>query len=351
MKKRILLPLLIHFVFSTSFALTDFEISGEVDITAFAWNLPTGERGNSAYSMPTIFLDMEAPLLNDNLLLIKLEGSEENVSSVERFDLRVREAFLDVVSEFNEGQGLRLGLIPQPWQEAQYEIWPYRFLGKVGWAITEKWDYLHFSDLGFSYRGEFALDQGDWSFTLVNGGGSNQKEDGPRKDASFFLRLLPNSQLSISLNYVYGAYEQYDVDFNKKERFQALISFQHSTEWQVGLEYLKAQDPADAVRIYGMADGVNVLDFTGQSIIAQAGSLYTVFSTGPLAEVMLRFDYLKPISDQPGRDSKTSIAALGYKVTEDIKVAFSADYSEYGKDCAPGERDRSKIAAAAQVLF
>ena len=351
MKKNILLLFALYFVAAPVFALTDVEVSGEVNITASAWNLPTGERGNSAYSIPGMFINIEAPLQEDNILYFQIDGSEEKTSSVERFDLKVRQAYLDVVSVFQGAKGLRLGLVPHPWLESQYELWPYRFLGSTSWGITEKWRYLNFSDLGFTFRSEFAADIGDWALTLTNGEGPNEKEVGPRKDASLFVRLLPNSQWSFYLNYLYGAYEKYDVEFNKKERFQALINYQFGTDWQMGIEYFKAQDPADAVRVYQMADGVTVTDLTGQSIIAQGGCLYAIVSTGPLAEVLLRYDYLKPADGISGRDVKTALAALGYRVTEDIKVAFAMDYSEYGKDFAPGERDRSKIEAAAQVLF
>ena len=351
MKKIIILIFILNLFSIHSHALTDVEVSGEIDFSASAWNLPTGERGNSAYTVPTMFLNIEAPLQNDNLFFLRMDGSEEKTTATDRFALAVREAYLDVVSPFQTGKSLRLGLMPDPWIEAVYEAWPYRFLGETGWAITEKWKYMNFSDAGFTYRSAIPDTQGEWAITLVNGEGASEKEEGPRKDGSVFVRFVPIQKWVVALNYLYGAYEKYDADFNKKERYQALVSYDSGTSWQFGLEYFKAQDPADAVRVNKMAEEVSVVDLTGQSIVAQGASFYTIVDTGPLAETFLRFDYLQPVEGLPGREIKTAMTGVGYRFAEDIKLALSVDYTEYGKDFAPAERDRSKLQAAAQVLF
>jgi hypothetical protein len=351
MKKHILWALFFSFMCSRAVALSEVEFSGEMDITASVWNLPTGERGNSSFTMPSLFLNFDAPLQEGNLVVVRFEGSEEKSLSQERFDVKVREAYLDVVSIFEALHGLRCGLVPQTWQEAQYETWGYRFLGTTAWAITEKWKYLNYSDLGFSYMSAMSEDDGEWAFTLTNGEGAQEKELGPRKEAALFVRLTPSQSWTTSFNYVFGGYEKYGSEVNRKERIQALIIYQPDEVWLWGLEYLKAQDPADALREYGMAEGVDVVALTGKTVTGQGGSIFTVISTGEKSELMLRYDYMNVVEGVAGKDMRTSLAALGYQATEDMKISLAVDHTAYGSDFAPGVRDRSKLEFAAQVHF
>ncbi|MGZ3770801.1 MAG: hypothetical protein ACXVCP_17345 [Bdellovibrio sp.] len=350
MKKNIIYVILSFFVSLQASALTDIETTGEVDMAASVWNLPTGERGVSAFGVPSLFLNFGVPLKENNFLDITLEGSEQKLEGTDRFMVQVRHAYLDVVSPFENGQVLRLGLIPHPWQEAVYEFWPYRFLGRDAWTITEKWKYLNYSDMGLSYISELPQDFGEWSITLTNGEGINRKETGPHKDAFLFARFSFLNPWSLSLGYARGNYEAYGEHLGLKERIHALLVYEQKKSWTVGLEYLEAKDPADAIDA-NMVEGVQVTSLLGQAVKGQGGSFFTIISTGPKAELMLRYDYMNAVTDVKGKDLHTIIASLGYQVSDDIKAALSADYTKYGDDYALGFRDRSKIELATQVLF
>lgn len=351
MKKNVVGALLIIFSYSQTWALSDLEISGDLGVTASIWNLPTGERGVSSFGIPTLFLNLEAPLDENNLLVMKWEGSEEKDSSSERFDVKIREAYVDVVSLFKGIRGLRLGLIPQTWQEAQYETWSYRFLGKTAWVLTEKWKYLSYSDLGISYMSELPSDIGEWALTLSNGEGAEEKEVGPHKEGALFVRLTPWDVWTLSLSYVRGNYEKYGADMGLRERALVMVTFENEQGWLAGLEILRTKDPADALRDYGMAEEVDVTALTGQVLEGMAGSLFVVIPTGPKAELMLRYDHLNAAVGEEGKDLRTTLASLAYQATEDLKMAFAIDYTNFGSDFAPGVRDRSKLELAAQVLF
>lgn len=350
MRKNIIYFGLILLVSFQSMALTDIEITGELDVAASLWTLPTAQRGVSAFNVPSFFVKFNAPLKENNALIINFEGSEEKLNSSERFNVQVREAYFDLVSPFSEGNAMRCGLIPHPWQEAQYELWSYRFLGKDAWTITEKWKYLNYSDLGFSYVSEMPEDMGEWSLSFTNGEGVGEKETGPHKEASLFARFVLWSPLSFSFNYARGNYELYGEQVGLKERIQAMMAYEEA-DWTLGLEYLATQDPADGIRILKMAEEVDVLAQTGESVRGQGGSLFAIVSTGPKAEMMLRYDYLNTVVGESGKDLQTLMLSLGYQVSEDIKAAISTDYTRYGAEFASGFRDRSKIELAAQVLF
>ncbi|WP_373999088.1 hypothetical protein [Bdellovibrio bacteriovorus] len=351
MKKYSFAFLFLLFASSQANALSDLEISGEVDISATVWNLPTGERGNSAFNIPSLFLNFEAPLKDDNLLVLTLEGSEQEINSDERFEVRVREAYLDLVSVFSGMHALRAGLIPQTWQEAQYEQYGYRFLGTDAWAITEKWRYLNYSDLGVSFMSQLPADWGEWALSLANGEGANEKEEGSQKEAALFARFTLWSPLSLSFNCVRGSYDKYSGSAAVKERIQALLEYDKEDSFIAGLELLMTKDPADAISDLKIAEAVDVTDFLGESVEGRAASVYTVISTGPKAEVLLRYDYLDAMANEDGKDLQTILASLGYQVSEDIKAAFAVDYTRYAENYAPGVRDRSKVELAAQVLF
>lgn len=348
MKKSITCALFYLFVGTQALALSEVEFGGELNANLSMINLPTGERGNSAFEVPTLFIDVNAPLKNDNLLVLRVEGSEEKTASTERFSLKMREAYLDLVSVFPGLRALRVGLIPQVWQEAQYESGGQRYLGRTAWAITEKWNYLAASDLGLSYMSHLPWYLGEYAFSIANGQGNTEKEQGPHKEASLFMRFGAWGPWGLSLNYVRGNYENYEDGI--KERVQALISYQtENGGW--GLEALMTQDAADAIADYQMAGGLDVSDLTGQVIRGYGASLFATVKTGPLAEVLLRYDYLNPVEGESGRDLKTAMVALSYQVSEDIKAALMTDYTWYGESFAPGYRDQSKLAIATQVLF
>lgn len=351
MKKNTWISLFLFFVYSSAWALSDIEISGELDVAASVWNLPTGSRGNSAFGIPSLYLNMDVPLKDDNLLVLTVEGSESVSFYTERFDLRVQKVYLDVVSLFEGMQGLRLGLIPQPWQEAQYEVWPYYFLGLDAFVITDKWRYQSYTDLGASFMSELPWNLGEWAFSLTNGEGPEIVEAGPHKEGALFARLTLWQPWVLSLNYVRGNYDKYGEDVGLKERAQVMLTYQEDDQLLVGLEAFISQDPADALRDLKMAEGVDVTELSGEAVRGQGASLFTVVSTGPKADVMLRYDYLKPVSDKEGKDLQTGIVALGYQVTEDIKAAVAVDYTSYGSEYASGLRDRSKLEFATQVLF
>lgn len=351
MKKIVLTSLFCLFSSPEVFAVSEIEISGEMDATASVWTLPTGERGNSAFGIPSLFLDLSVPLKRDDLLFVSLEGAEQTDGLTDRFEVGVREAYVDLVSPFQEIRALRFGLIPQTWLEAQYEDYGYRYLGRTSWMMLEKWNYQSFSDLGLSYMAQLPQNFGEWAVTLSNGEGGRHAENGSHKEMSLFVRFFKWSAWGLSFNYVRGNYDVYGEDIGVKERVQAQVSYGSEDRWRVTLEYLGTKDPADAISDFDMAEGVDVISLAGQVVRGQAGSLYAVFKTGPESELMLRYDYLDPVVGEDDKSLQMTLLALSYRLTEDVRVAVVVDHTTYGESFAPGVRDRSKFGLATQVLF
>lgn len=333
-------------------ALTDIELSGEVDLAAQVYTLPTGQQGESAFLVPAFLLNLNAPLKNGNLLVATFEGAEkrQDDNNAAQFDVYTRNVYLDLVSVFRGMHALRFGLIPQTWQEAQYEDWGYRYLGHSGKVLTEKYNYLSYSDVGVSFMSELPWNAGEWAFTVSNGEGLSQ-EAGRQKDFGLFARWIGASPWTLSLNYIRGAYEGFESDMGLKERIQLQVLYRADRHWMVGMELLDAHDPAEMIRDNKMADEVDVTSVLGTSVHGYGGSLFGEVRTGPLAKVMLRYDYLNPVVGQGGKELQSAVVALSYQLAEDIQAALAYDYTLYGDDFAPGVRDSSKVEIATQVLF
>lgn len=351
--KKIAFALLFSFFASEqALALSDIEITGEADLNGAGYLLPSGHAGNTEFQIPSLLLDLNIPLKEGNLLYVSLEGAQKRTETGESFLVNTREAYLDLVTVFEGMHGLRLGLIPQSWLEAHYEDWDYRFLGQSGWSIAEKWRYSTYSDLGVSFMSELPSDLGEWALSVVNGEGRDQDNAGPHKEGSVFFRLTKWAPWMVSFNYVHGTYEKYGSDVAAKERIQAAVVYKpEDSNFKVGLELLDAHDPADAITDGKIADAVGVMDLTGESVHGMGGSLYTVFGTGPKAEVMVRYDYLNAVVGEPDKTLQSGVVALAYQLAEDIKTAVALDRTLYGDNYGPGVRDTSKLELAAQVLF
>jgi hypothetical protein len=333
-------------------ALSDIEITGEVDALAEIYYMPTAKQGDSEFRVPTLLLDLNIPLKDGNLLVVNFEGADRSSNAeASRFEVQTREAYFDLVSVFDEMYALRGGLLPQPWQEAQYQEWGYRFLGETAWVITEKWRYLSYSDLGLSFMGELPNDWGEGAISIMNGEGRDAAEIGLHKEIGFFARLMKATPWAISLNYIRGNYDLYGEDVGVKERIQGQVTYR-GDKWWAGLEVLSTKDPADAVTALKMAEEVDVVDYAGQAVDGLGGSAFVTVSTGDRSEAMVRFDYLNAVVGADGKDLATGMAAWAYRLTDDFRVAVAADYTKFGeKYFAFGGRERSKCEIAAQVLF
>ncbi|WP_413575450.1 hypothetical protein ACLVWU_14040 [Bdellovibrio sp. HCB290] len=354
MKKSFLTVFLSVFVCGQAFALSDIEISGEADMNALVNLLPTGEAGESEFRVPSLLLNFSVPLKDDNLLYVSFEGAQKrnDDANTESFIVNTREAYLNLVSIFEGAHGLRMGVIPQAWLESQYEDTNYRFLGETAWGITEKWKYQSYSDLGMSFMSELPAGLGEWSLTVVNGEGRKQDSAGPHKEGSLYFRFTNWTPFAISLQYIHGTYEQFGEDVAAKERIQTAFLYKpEDSVARMGIELLDTHDPADAINENEMADGVDVTDMLGESVHGLGGSAYVVISTGPKAEVMIRYDYLDAVVDKDGRDMQTAIVSLAYQVSDDVKTALAVDRTWYAENYGKGIRDASKIELAAQVLF
>jgi hypothetical protein len=342
------LLLLVH---SSAWALPDLNLEGELDVSTQLNFLPTSQQGNTAFSLQGLRLWSDVPLQDANAVEMLFEGAEKRDADSHRFDVQMKEAYLDLTSPFTGLRSMRYGLIPNSWQENQHERWDYDFLGDFGKAFTEKNGYISHSDLGVMYLSELADDKGEWSFAVTNGEGMESDEAGPRKDAQAFFEWRGWPSWALSLGYIYGAYDQYEASLGKKERILLQLTYEKADVFIAGLEWMDAHDPADTFSALKMAQGVDLTHYLGRNIHGQGGDLFLRWHSGPKAETILRYEQLQVVVGDKDKAMKTAWAGLSYHFTDDILAMAVASYSWFPEGYGLGSRNQSALQLATKITF
>ncbi|WP_413288581.1 hypothetical protein [Bdellovibrio sp. HCB337] len=335
---------------TTAFAVGDVAITGELDVALSLKHLPTRDQGKTAFSIPRLNLDIEAPIRENNQIFLQLESSEYRDGTSQRFDTQLKKAYLSLVSIFPEGTELRYGLIPDYYTELQKEQWDYDFWGASSLLPLIKYKYVSWSDLGLMYQSELPGDWGQWALTVTNGEGYQSDEIGPRKEAQLLIGLKKLAPFYATLAYTYGAYDAYDPSFNKKTRLVLNLSYEFS-KGLMALEFYNAEDPANAVMTGGMAAGVDVSAYGGTSIQGQGASLFGQAELSEKADLFLRADYLSPVTKDKEKKLTAISTGFSYDTNEDLRWALAYEYTDYSDTYAGAIRDESQLILATRVTF
>jgi len=334
-----------------SFAVTDINFSGELDLALTLKHLPTRDQGVTEFSIPQLKLDIEAPLRDGNEIFMELETSEYRDATSKRFDTQLKEAYLSLTSFLPARSELRYGLIPDFYVELQREQWDYDFWGPASMVPMIKYKYTAWSDLGGMYRGELPDDLGQWAFSLTNGEGYQSAEVGPRKQAQLLVGFTKAAPFSATFAFTYGAYDNYDSSFNKKTRAVANFSYEFA-RGLLALEYYATQDPADAITTTtGMAAGVDVVAFHGTVVDGEGASLFGRWDMSEKADLFLRLDWLSPVKQERNKNLKALSTGVSYDSSEDIRWALAYEYTDYSDEFNSAKRDESQLVLATRVSF
>ncbi len=332
-------------------ALADINAFGEMDIGTELNLLPTSEQGNTAFRLPRLWLGVDVPLRDNNAIEVLLEGAEKRDPLSHRFDVQVKEAYLDLTSPFAGMRSMRYGLIPNSWQENQRTRWDFEFLGPIGLSLTEKNAYISRSDLGLVYLASFADKRGEWSVSFSNGEGMESDEVGPRKEGQLFFSWAAGAPFYFNVGYILGAYDQYDPALAKKERIQGEIIYDGEGSWMISLEWLDAHDPADAFSLLKMAQGVDLTNYLGQNIHGQGGALSVRWDVSLRWSAVGRFENLQVVAGKPEKATSTAWGGVQWAYSEDIALMLAYNYSWFPQGYGVGVRDQSAVRLGTQVSF
>lgn len=342
---------LLFFSLSSAASLADLSLEGELDIGTQIHFLPSREQGNTAFTLPRLQLDGDLPLRDGNSVGLQLEGAEKRDPGSHRYDVQVKEAYLDLTSPFGNLRSMRYGLIPNSWQEIQRDHWDFDELGDFAKPFTEKNGYISHSDLGLMYLAELPDERGEWTLSVSNGEGMESDEVGPRKEGQLIFHWQAWRPVLLTFGYVYGAYDQYESGVNKKERLLFQAIYESEEGFMAGLEFMDAHDPADAFTALKMAQGVDLADDTGRNVHGQGGDLYLKWRSGPQAETLLRYERLQVVAGDPNKLTQTAWGGISYQFTADIAAVGAYSYSWYPEKYGLGTRDESALRLATKVTF
>lgn len=349
----VVLTLFLSFFFglsAKSFAVTDINLSGELDVAVALKSLPTRDQGVTAFSIPYLKLDIEALLKDNNDIFVELESAEYRDATSHRFDTQLKEAYLSLTSFLPARAEFRYGLIPDFYIELEREQWDYDFWGVASALPLIKYKYTSWSDLGGMYQAELPADWGYWSLSITNGEGMQSDEVGPRKQVQILAGLTKAAPFSAMVSYLYGGYEIYDSSFNKKTRLLVHMSYEFSKAL-LALEYYATQDPADAIPVGNMAAGVDVSAYYGTNIEGQGASLFGRVDLSEKTDLFLRADWLSPVKQEKEKNLKAFSAGVSYDSNEDIHWVLAYEYTDYSDEFANAIRDQSQLVLATRVSF
>lgn len=333
-----------------SFAVTDIGFSGELDVAFTLKQLPTRDQGVTAFNIPRLNLDIEAPLRDNNEIFLRLESSEYRDGTSKRFDTQLKEAYLSLTSILPARSELRYGLVPDFYVELQREQWDYDFWGATSLVPMIKYKYASWSDLGAMYQGELPDDLGQWALSATNGEGYQSDEIGQRKQVQLLLGFTKAAPFYAMLAYTYGSYDEYDSSFNQKNRLAANFSYEFS-RGLLALEYFATQDPADAITVGKMASGVDVTALHATVVSGEGAGLFGRWDVTEKTDLFMRLDYLAPVKTEKNKNLKAISAGVSYDSSDDIRWALAYEYTDYSDHFSASIRDESQLVLATRVSF
>jgi hypothetical protein len=245
---------------------------------------------------------------------------------------------------------LRYGLVPDFWVETEREQWDYDFWGMTSYVPLIKYKYASWADLGLMYRSELPADLGEWALSVTNGEGLESDEVGSRKQAQLVVNFTKAAPFYVLLSYLHGAYDNYDDMFNEKRRILAHVSYE-GDRGLIAVEYYEAKDPANAITALKMAGGVDVTALTGSNVTGQGATLFGKWKFDEKWSLFARVDWLNPVKGESKKTLQDTSGGTAYELSEDILLAFSYEYIQYGEQFSPSPRDVSHFDFATRVNF
>ncbi|MBK9323669.1 MAG: hypothetical protein IPM97_12120 [Bdellovibrionaceae bacterium] len=329
---------------------SEIDISGELNLAATLYQLPTRDQGTLAFSIPSLRLDVEVPLRENNELFFQLESAERRDSGSKRYDTQLKEAYLSLVSPLAAASEIRYGLVPNYWIEAQKEHWGFDIWGLPSFLPLLKYGYMSWSDLGLMYQAGLSAELGTWGIIFSNGEGLESDEVGARKQVQLVINLNKMAPLYALLNITQGYYDHYDEKINEKRRLASQIGYQ-TESGLFALEYFVTQDPAEAITALKLGGGVDAAALNGNNVAGQGVSLLAKIVVSDKWQVFVRGDWLNPIKEDSQKTLQDWTGGFSHNLAEDIFLALSYEYTHYSEQFMASPRDASQFVFATQVSF
>lgn len=280
------------FAVSAQMKVENWDVEGEVDIVTKIGSKPTAERGQVAFSMPSLKLAGDYLIEKNKSVYFQVQMSENRDKESKKLQVELSRAYYQQISD-DDSWFVRYGLIKNAYLDDSERLLDYDVIPEFR-AFAYRYNYLPIADMGLEVR-YVPSSYFDISVGVFNGEENTAKEDGVNKDLYVGLNYDdPNFHFAFLA--IRGDYDEYEKPFNVKERNFARIAWKGSVV-EVGMEGLTSNEVSNATVAYKRAEGWDGSAYPEMMVKAEGLSGWLLFKVDAELELLARKDYLDPYKE------------------------------------------------------
>lgn len=289
-----------HLIFCTIFSfaplvlrgemlINKWRTEGEIDIITRLGSKPTSERGQIAFSVPSLKLAGEYLLDRQNSVFFQVQMAKTRSRDSKKQQLDLTRAFYEWSAE-DDSWIVRYGLIKSTYLDISEDLVDYDLISEYK-TFANRYNYLPSADLGLEIH--YVVNPYlDFSLGVFNGEENTQKEDGGQKDI-YLTIAYDDPSFHLSALAIRGGYDEYEKPFNVKERNLARIAWKGSL-FELGLEGLSAKELSNATVDYKRAETWDGGLYPEVVVQGQGASAWILMKVDAELEFLARKDFLDP---------------------------------------------------------
>lgn len=297
--------LILPFVVKAQMKAENLQMEGEVDVLTRFGSQPSSERGQVAFSVPSLKLAADYLVDKNNSVYFQVQMAETRYKESKKFQTELSRAYFQHVSE-DDSWIIRYGLIKNAYLDDNELLLDYDVVPEFR-AFAYRYNYLPAADVGLEIR-YVTSSYLDFSVGVYNGEENTAKEDGMHKDAYVGINY-DDSSFHFALLAIRGAYDEYESPFNVKERNLARIVWKGSVV-ELGLEGLTSKELSNATQAYNRAEGWDGSAYPEVIVQGEGASAWLLFKVDSEMQFLARKDYLDPYKDVKLHEIESENVAL-----------------------------------------
>ncbi len=284
--------LILPFVVQAQMKSENWEIEGEVDVLTRIGSQPSSERGQVAFSVPSLKLSGDYLIEKNNSVYFQVQMAENRSKDTKKFQTELSRAYYQHLSG-DDSWIFRYGLIKSDYLEDNELLLDYDVVPEFR-AFANRYNYLPSADVGLEIR-YVTSPYLDFSLGVFNGEENTAKEDGMHKDVYVGINY-DDSSFHLALLAIRGSYDEYESPLNTKERNLARIVWKGGLV-ELGVEGLTSKELGNATQAYGRAEGWDGTAYPETVVLAEGASAWLLFKIDSEMQFLARKDYLDPYKE------------------------------------------------------
>lgn len=290
--KSFALLLLLPFVVQAQLKAENWQVEGEIDVLTRLGSKPTSERGQVAFSVPSLKLAGDYLIEKNNSVYFQVQMAENRDTNTKKFQVELSRAYYQYLSD-DDSWIIRYGLIKNAYLDDNELLLDYDVVPEFR-GFAYRYNYLPAADVGLEVR--YVPSQYlDFSLGIYNGEENTTKEDGMYKDVYIGINY-DDSSFHMALLAIRGDYDEYEKPFNVKERNLARVAWKGRLV-ELGVEGLTSNEVSNATVAYNRAEGWDGTSYPERMVEGQGLSGWLLFKVNSELEFLARKDYLDPYKD------------------------------------------------------